>query len=335
MPEPPTIPVVPEPEQNFTIVTRPVENPFNNIWWATQTAVRVPESVMGWLVAQGWRITQVLPDNSTVPPTVYYNMETLQLSPLETIKALCDSFKINAEDARQVNEFRYNAIVSEWSQLAATTHDHFVEQIEEQNAAVGVYITDLLNPLMSEVDNLSDANIDRLNSELSSHEDDTRKLLEDLGATEEARIREEYVSKLSVSVQDLIDRGLYTSAVYEDIRTRNHRDRDEQIQMLKDRLNREKLVNEHQLYGQQETLADHRHRAIVEKMNIAAAKLDGWSRVSAENRQLMAYQLDERNKLLIGLYSFVERRSDIGPEWKDMASMIAGLGDSAGGWIQP
>lgn len=33
----------------------------------------------------------------------------------------------------------------------------------------------------------------------------------------------------------------------------------------------------------------------------------------------MAYQLDERNKLLIGLYSFVERREDEGPTWNDGA----------------
>jgi len=49
----------------------------------------------------------------------------------------------------------------------------------------------------------------------------------------------------------------------------------------------------------------------------------------------MAYQLDERNKLLIGLYSFVERREDAAPEWRDMSTMIAGLGDSGGGWLSP
>jgi hypothetical protein len=49
----------------------------------------------------------------------------------------------------------------------------------------------------------------------------------------------------------------------------------------------------------------------------------------------MAYQIDERNKLLIGLYSFVERREDVAPEWKDMASMIAGLADAGGGWLTP
>ncbi len=83
------------------------------------------------------------------------------------------------------------------------------------------------------------------------------------------------------------------------------------------------------------TLADHKHRAIVEYMNESVARLKGWETIADQNRQLMAYQLDERNKLLIGLYSFVERREDIGPEWRDMSKMIAGLGDSAGGWLTP
>jgi hypothetical protein len=83
------------------------------------------------------------------------------------------------------------------------------------------------------------------------------------------------------------------------------------------------------------TLADHRHKAIMERMNTAVQRLEGWKLIADQNRQLLAYQLDERNKLLIGLYSFVERREDVAPEWKDMAQMIAGLGDSGGGWLSP
>lgn len=83
------------------------------------------------------------------------------------------------------------------------------------------------------------------------------------------------------------------------------------------------------------TLADHKHRAIAEKLQEAGARLDGWKTISAENQKLLAYQLDTRNNLLVGLYSFVERREDIGPEWKDMSQMIAGLADSAGGWLTP
>jgi len=83
------------------------------------------------------------------------------------------------------------------------------------------------------------------------------------------------------------------------------------------------------------TLSDHRHKAIMERMNTAVQRLDGLKMTHEQNRALMAYQLDERNKLLVGLYSFVERREDAAPEWKDMSSMIAGLGDSGGGWLTP
>jgi hypothetical protein len=50
---------------------------------------------------------------------------------------------------------------------------------------------------------------------------------------------------------------------------------------------------------------------------------------------LMKYQLDERNKLIIGLYGFVERREDIAPRWEEFGKIVSGLGDSGGGWISP
>ena len=82
------------------------------------------------------------------------------------------------------------------------------------------------------------------------------------------------------------------------------------------------------------TLSDHKNKAIAQRLDTAVKRLDGWKAVADDNRKMMAYQLDERNKLLIGLYNFVERREDVGPDWTDGAKMIAGLGDS-GGWIQP
>jgi hypothetical protein len=82
-------------------------------------------------------------------------------------------------------------------------------------------------------------------------------------------------------------------------------------------------------------LSEHKHRAIAERMNTAVQRLDGWKSVAADNMKLMMYQLDERNKLLIGLYSFVERRTDEAPLWSDMTKMISGLADSGGGWLQP
>jgi len=49
----------------------------------------------------------------------------------------------------------------------------------------------------------------------------------------------------------------------------------------------------------------------------------------------MKMMINERNQILIGLYGFVERRSDIGPSYSDLAQITAGLGDAGGGWISP
>ena len=61
------IPQVPEqdPGQSFLILPR-VINPFLSVWWSTQTVSQVPENVMGWLVAQGYEVTGITQDTSTL-----------------------------------------------------------------------------------------------------------------------------------------------------------------------------------------------------------------------------------------------------------------------------
>ncbi len=208
----------------------------------------------------------------------------------------------------------------------------------------------------------------QLELDYSEHADLARGFLTGLGTTELARINEKFAASLATQTQQLVDRGLFSSAVILDITERNTRDKDEEIAALNDRLNREKLANQHTLYGQQvalrgQTLAgkerlhalaqevlryrqaqtmgnaaaetSHRSRAIAEMMGISMARLQGLQGRHEDNMRLMAYQLEERNKLLIGLYGFVERREDVGPKFEELARLATGLGDSGGGWITP
>jgi hypothetical protein len=475
---------------------------------------------MGWLVAQGYEVTGITQDTTTVPPTNYFALTRQAMDPILAVAELCNSYTIAANDARDANQIRYNEILENWTQMIDTSHDQFNAQTDEQNVQSGMFLTDLddymtaietliadnqtqvvtdaetakvaleymdgrlteletnaaasaviinglltgldtnVNTYVSEIEailtlldndysaveaDLDDISVssgllvtafagdyqailDQLEVDYLTHEDLARAFLDDLGTTELARINEQFASQLSTQLQALVSRGLSTATLITDITARNHRDRDEQIQALNDRLMREKLANQHQLYQQQfgmrtrmmdaqtqlhsvrqevlkyqaslisgvyallqetrnriiagkqavlsardanarlgievnstllqqlqtaltgvlggkerfgsalmqiaSTLSEHKHKAIVERMNTAVQRLDGWKSVAEDNRKLMAYQLDERNKLLVGLYSFVERREDVGPEWADGAKMIAGLGDS-GGWIQP
>ena len=661
------IPNVPENVLNrdFEIYTSPIQNPLQGVWWAAQSISDVPENIMGWLVAQGFEVTGIRQDNTTVPPTNYFAVRKEGLLRQPLLRDLCNNFTYAANEARLINQYRYNEIVKDWAEMISKSHDHFDAQIDEQNFQSGVYLTDLdqymtaietmiadnrskividaenanlrLGEMLEKLDDLEtnatntatdvanllsqqagnlntylttydarlaeldqnflaylasilekttnlgsvlnthaesyfaeidtfvanyethaleinayltqlktqlvsyennlnaifdllDDDLAYLESELNlltqamsssasqfsgnyesilsqlmsdylSHSTETNNLLQNLGATETARIQEQFAASLSAQMQQLVSRGLYISTIVADVTQRNSRDKDEQIQLLNDRLNREKVENYHRLHDQKfatrlkmldgeeklnavtqevlryqatmvsqiyaarsetrtrmlnirqvvftakdattktgievnsglyaklqdvrlksiesldrvyqlrdvfakwdtenvvrryeqiqqieaqflesvqkqliakqdvnktslaeehtllselqsaitalnngreryavtlmqnaNTLAEHKHKAIVQMMETAVKRLDGWKSVAAENTRLMAYQLDERNKLLIGLYSFVERREDVAPEWKDMAQMIAGLGDAGGGWLTP
>lgn len=425
-----------------------------------------------------------------------------------------------------------NAHVSDYNSVLALLSSDYATQAATVRASVNFLFPDY------ETHSTRTRDItDLLDSDYAAHNPTARAFLDDLGATDRARIEEEAYAKLSVQIQMLVSRGLYTSTIPVDVTQRNWRDRDEQVQSLNDRLMREKLDNQHKLYEQQRlvrsqvmdnehklyeqqravrlqiidvegrlyeqqagmrartldgknqihtvqqevlryqaslisgtyallqdtrnrvlsgkqaifaakdaserlsidvqsrlyaqlqdvrqktmdasdriyqlrdvyakwsnnethrlyeqlqqikqqfveaverqhaakqvvtreemsqrntlleqlqaallgliggkekfaslllqngsVLAEYRNKAIVEKMNVAVKRLEGWKSVADENRKLMLYQLDERNKLLIGLYQFVERRDDVGPSWQEAAKVVAGLGDAAGGWIQP
>ena len=660
---------VPEinPNQTLPLVVPRVVNPFVSIaqWFATQTISDVPENVMGWLVAQGFEITNIRQDNTTVPPTNYFSVKKEGLTPSGVLLSLCNSFTLEANNARTANQIRYNDVLASMTNMVDSSHQQFDAQIDEQNAQSGVFLTDLdeymtaietmitdnqaqvvidannakialdemltrlgdletnasdnaadiealfaeqstnlatyvnnynsrlaeldqnfaayLGDVLSKISSLDstldnhiaeydqafailsgnytahaesidaqlakvssdvDAYVDQVEAILVQLEDDYQKValdleqandgfgstlsqyagdynailslletdyathaqlargfLTNLGQTDLARINEQFASSLSSQLQMLVSRGLSMATMPIDVTARNQRDKDEQIQILNDRLNREKLDNQHRLYEQQASmrarkldgvdrlhavrqevlryqatfvnniyslrtdatnrilagrqgvfaakdannkygievssnlygklqdvrqrtidsidriyqlrdvfakwdteeanrryeriqqieaqflestqrqyvanqdvtktemaekhtllgqiqnaltalmsgkeryavllmqnanaLAEHKHRAIAEMVNTKVQRLEGWKSVAAENMRLMTYQLDERNKLLMAVYAFVERREDIAPQWNDMAKMIAGLGDSGGGWLTP
>jgi len=316
------------------------------------------------------------------------------------LQSLLNSYTSAWNSAKWANEVRYNEIVRDWSEMIDSSQEQFVAQTTEQNTHAGLFLGNLTT-YMDELDTLVDANattldaaiassaafltdsqteydafdpaytvvLDLLLSDYTTHAALARAFLTDLGTTELARINEQFAASLATQIHQAIDQGTYTSLVLTDLTARITRDKNEEIAKLNDGLNREKLANQHTLYGQQvamrgqtlvgkdrlhtlaqeilryrqaqtkgdaEALASHRSRAITERMSIAMARQQGLQGVHADNQRLMAYELDERNKLLVGLYGFVERRSDEYPAFSELTKIASGLGNAgSGGWITP
>ena len=333
------VPVVPyvNPDQQPHEVPR-VVNPLNSgVFWNERKVTGIPQHAVGWLVANGWRVTRTVSDGTTVPPTISYEMETQQLQsdgPEGVVITLLNDYTREANYARDANNYRYRDVVRNWQNMIQSTQAHAEAETEQQNTCLGVYLDDL--NAIDDITGLLTANSDAFEQTYNQHKTNASDRLDGLGSTELARITAQFAASLSVQQQQLIDSGLYNSAVNADIKARNTRDRDEQIQLLNDRLNREYLVNDHKLFDQYSGLAGFKMQSALAQMNAKVTQLEGHKRVHEENMKLMAYQLETRNNLLVGLYGFVERRDDIAPQWDKMTTMIAALGEAGGGsWIQP
>lgn len=297
-----------------------IATPWATDWWTSTWVSGVPQEALGWHLAQGWQVETVVMDNTTQPPTPYYTMTKNVFNHLRVLQDMLNSYTVAYNDARWANTGRYADVIDNWTALISSTENYHDDQVEDTNA----HNTDFLNNLdtyMGEVDAEIDSNL----SDVSTQ---TTLLLDDLGATEVARINEQFAASLAEQLENLMDRGMYTSSVAADITARNVRDRDEQLQKLYDSLAREKADNQHKI-------AEHRHRGITEKMGEFQVQLETQRTVHADNMKQMSYFLQERNQLMVGLYGFVERREDIGPSVDDLTKIAVGLGDSGAGWVSP
>jgi hypothetical protein len=114
--------------------------------------------------------------------------------------------------------------------------------LAEVVAAFGASETTLVNLLSTLV------------SDYDSHASTATAFLDNLGTTELARINEKYDNLLAAVNQRLLDRGFYSSALITQMEAQVERERNEEIGILNDRLNREKWENQHRLYEQQQAM---------------------------------------------------------------------------------
>ena len=143
--------------EQYTIYHDTLTSPYSLGWWTTHTITDIPDLSVGWLVAQGWQITGVTYDATTVPPTAYYAMKRESLQNWQILESLLTTYVAKYNEALTNNATRYNDIISGWNSLIDTSHDHFDVQVTEQNARATVFLGNL-DSYMNEVDTLIDAN---------------------------------------------------------------------------------------------------------------------------------------------------------------------------------
>jgi len=343
--------------------------------WAFNYVSQIPESAVGWMVAQGWQITYVYNDTSTTPPTAYYSMARMRMNNLQILQQLVNTFTDAYNEGRQKNQLRYQDLVNCWYATVTATSDQcdlmgansegfygwYAPTVSGLMAAIDAKIlaanadiqTDAeaintqLNAFLAKVadletsytahlakietilDDESDAletylsayatqlaelatnynthlsairsletsltssqtshiasytvQISALSTDFSAHDTLAKGYLTNLGTTELARINEKWDGELAAQLQELTTRGFYSSGMTAQIRDRNTVLRNREIADLNDRLNREKLENEHKLYEQ--------------KVALRARTMEGLDRIYQIRVALQAWKADNETRL--------------------------------------
>jgi hypothetical protein len=349
--------------------------PYTPNWWSSQTIDRVPETAVGWLVAQGWQVVRTYAEEDC--GQTFYVMNRQSMQNWMILQTLLEEYVSAFNEGRKNNSIRYNDIIDLWIDMVKKNRQHLDRQADLTNTRVDFYFT-TLDSLVTDIEDeigdiresldgaeeeIEEALQDHANtlvmleSDYNTHAPIARAFLTDLGVTELARINEQFDNLLSKSTQDITNRGLYSSALITQVTARVERERSEAITSLNDRLNREKLANQHQLYGQQFSMRGAVTQGAAQRTQIQMAKgewlvrshqsllatklqvrmAQAQSRLEGQQREnaLMAYQLDHRTNLGLGLFGFVERREDAYPSLESITKLVAGLGDSGGGWVAP
>jgi len=127
-------------------------------------------------------------------------------------------------------------------------------------------------------------------TDFTTHQTLARGFLTDLGATELARINEKFANSLATQNQQLTDRGFYSATLITDVATRNTREANEAIAELNDRLNREKLANQHTLYEEQ-------FKMRLGGLEAAMKSLDASARIVSTQLQQGQWSAEIRHKI--------------------------------------
>lgn len=350
-------------------------SPYVSSWWTATSITRVPETSVGWLVAQGWQVVTTYAEEEG--GQTFYTMSRESMNSWMILQTLLNEYTLAYNEGRDHNSVRYNDVIDMWLNAITRARTHLDETGDVSDAHIVMYVDNMddmvagvEDEIATALEDMTDAGtelaaqlslylskLNELEAIFDAHEVLAKGYLTDLGVTELARINEQFDNVLAKNLQALTDRGMSSSAIVTAITARVERERSEAITQLNDRLAREQLENEHTLYQQEmanrgvvldgrvkynsalmtksQFTIETRRQLALTVMQARMARIQGRMDIRDREEKLMAYQLDTHNNLAMGLWGFIERREDEYPSLESISRLITGLGDSGGGWVQP
>ena len=286
-----------------------ITSPYQSNWFLTTSVYGVSEEALPWMLAQGWTISGTVTDKTVYPWVVTYSMVRTVVQNYNILHKLLEELTTAYNDGRKANDTRYDDIVALWGEVLDKSQTHLAAAETELDG----YVTIALSTLAS------------LQEDYDAFYAATKATFDGIdltGEADEARINEQWDGEKAKQHQAILDRGFYSSELISAIDARIERERALALTDLSEKLMR---LTVDVKAKQASIYAD----VLKARMGLVSAKLG----IEDKQQELLRYQLDERNKLLVGLFGFMERRTDSYPDLGMMAQLASALGE--GGLVTP
>lgn len=115
--------------------------PYSDLWFTQSNVTNVDREMMGWLTAQGWKVTDTDYDNTTSPPTPSYSMSKQSMNNWQILQELMFQLTVAHNDANTINYLRYRDIITIWNHAFLQSQQQYDAMNTKSNADVVIYMS--------------------------------------------------------------------------------------------------------------------------------------------------------------------------------------------------
>ena len=229
--------------------------------------------------------------------TEYY-MHRRKLQSESVLNTLIADFTTAYNEGRQINDTRYDELVALYDVMLDKTENELIAldaTVDTDDALLAAIIADM----ETDYDNFDDA---------------MDGLLDGWGDAQRLRINNQFDAEVTQARQDLTNRGMYNTTVWTSVNAGIELRRAEALTDLEDKI-----------LERQMKLADNVQRFLID---MRKGIYDARMRLLGVKQDNALRPLEFRNKMLIAMLTFMERRSDDYPGLDGLADIAAKLGYS-------
>ncbi len=266
-------------------------------WYSSEATIGIfNESELAWLQAQGWRVQSAVTENTDTGTRTSYGLTRRIVKPESVLSSLVASYVTAYNEGRQLNDQRYDDLVTLYLSVLDKTEDTFNAQ-ETADATYETLIASIITSVGTDFDTYS-ADVDGD--------------LDTWGVDLLAEINARFDAELGKARQGLLDRGLYSGTLWASASAGVERERTRGLNSASDTIKQRQLELKHKVYAEQEQM---RTRVLAARDRLRTFLSN------ARDRQVAV-----RNAAAEILGRLVERREDGYPDLGEITRLAASLG---------